>query len=149
VKRLGRTPAFTGPLLPNAGATLLAGIAVAQSSQSTPSRVVVVAPGRRTRIRTAPLAASHVEGDVFWLEASRLAFFPRHGTDDVRVFDPDLQVVSRLQGWRVQMTALVGATAFGVTFPDGRLLRTKLPAGPVRTARQLPSQVSTLIVAVG
>jgi hypothetical protein len=150
VRRLGRIPAFTGPLLPNADGTRLAGVAADQRTGSPPSRVVVVVPGARPAlVRTAPLRNAQVTGDVFWLDARRLAFFPQYGTDDVRVYDGALRLVARLRGWQVQRTALLGSTAYGVGFADGRLVRAVLPRGPIRTARLLPGPVAYGIVSAG
>jgi hypothetical protein len=147
VRRLGRLPAFTGPLVPNAGGRLLAGVAVDQRSQSRPSRIVVLALGGGAPVvHTARLGSRQVSGDVLWVGAARLAFFPHYGVDDVRVYDEALRPVSRFPGWRTQKTALVGSTAFGVGVGDGRLLRASLPSGPVRVARRLPGLTTHVIV---
>jgi hypothetical protein len=148
VTRLGRLPAFTGPLVPGAGGKRLAGIASDLRSTS-PSRLVVVTTGKRpAAVRTAPLGPAGVTGDLFWLPGSRLAVFPHYDTVPARVYDARLRVVSRFGGWRAQRAALVGSDAFGLSFGDGRLLRARLPAGPVRVVRRLPSPVTYVIASV-
>ncbi|HEY7380804.1 MAG TPA: hypothetical protein VH572_06305 [Gaiella sp.] len=150
VRRLGRIPAFTGPLVPDARGTRLAGVADDQRTASPVSRVVVVALGaRRAVVRTAALRNAEAAGDVFWLGRGRLAFFPRFGSDDIRVYDGALRLVARLRGWQAQQTALVGATAYGVGFADGRLVRAALPRGPIREVRRLPGPVAYGIVSAG
>jgi hypothetical protein len=145
---VARVPAFTAVLGTSPDGSQLAGVTTPPlANSSAPSQVVVVSVGRRpARVVTASLGSPNSIGDLFWLGPDRIAFLPR-GAGDVRVYNRSLRVLRRLEGWAATGSAVVGSTAFGLG-TGGRLLRTRLPDGPIRVVRRLPSPLLRVIAAV-
>jgi hypothetical protein len=145
--RVARVPSWTGALVRSPDGRLLAGVAYSapRRNSAPPSRLVLV-DGRR--IRTAPLGSANVTGDVVWPTGGSLAFFPDGEVDVARIYDRSLRLRAWIRPWRARGGAVVGRTAWGVTW-QGQLMRAELPGGPVRLVRTLPSPAVHALVTVG
>jgi hypothetical protein len=145
---VGHIPPFAGTLAPSPDGKRLAGVAYSAPEPGAPGSRTVLIDLERTpaRVHTSPLGSPNVSGDVVWLSNGRLAMFPSGEIDVIHVYDTSLHVRARVPGWSARGAALVGTSVYGIGW-DGRLLRAKLPAGPVRIARRLPSPVAYAIVA--
>ena len=121
-------------LVPDDTGRRLAGVAWRHPETS---RLVLVELGKAVVVRSIPLAAPMMTGDVHWLPNGRLLFLPTIDRDKGRVLDRSLRTRSRF-GWTAHVdTARVGSTAFGVDWM-GRLVAATLPGGPERVVRRLP-----------
>jgi hypothetical protein len=121
-------------LVPDDTGRRLAGVAYRATGRS---RLVLVELGKATTVRSIPLAAPMMTGDVHWLPDGRLLFLPLIDRDQARVLDGSLRTRSRFSWTAYADTARVGSTAFGVDW-RGRLVSAPLPAGPERVVRRLP-----------
>jgi hypothetical protein len=134
-------------LVPDATGRRLAGVAYRPTGRS---RLVLVQLGKAVAVRSIPLAAPMMTGDVHWLPDGRLLFLPTIDRDKGRVLDGSLRTRSRF-GWTAHVdTARVGSTAFGVDWA-GRLVSAALPAGPERVVRRLPGagRAAVIVSATG
>jgi len=130
-------------LVPDATGKRLAGVAHQLVERS---RVVLVdLTTRPAKVRSSPLAAPEVAGDVFWLPSGRLLFVPWYGRDTARVLDLTLRTRSRFR-WIAGGSTLVGTTVFGID-RGGRLVSARLPTGPQRLVRRLPGQPHLIVSA--
>ncbi len=145
---IGRIPPSVTSLRLSPDAGYLAGIAFSDAvSGSPPSMAILVDLGHGpVRVRTSPLDAANVSGDVVWLPNGRLAVLESGTTNDVRIFDRELAPRGRFSGWTGRGGAVVGSTVFGVRW-DGRLLAASLPNGPVRVVRRLPGPSAQVLLA--
>ncbi|MGH3137971.1 MAG: hypothetical protein ACRDPV_15915 [Gaiellaceae bacterium] len=132
-------------LVPDATGKLLAGVAYQLVERS---RVVLLdLTTRPAKLRSSPLAAPEVSGDLFWLPSGRLLFIPWYGRDTARVLDLTLRTRSKFR-WIAEGSTLVGTTVFGID-RRGRLTSAKLPSGPQRLLRRLPGEPHLIVSAMG
>jgi hypothetical protein len=147
-KHLARVPRSTGSLALSPDGSRIAGVAYsAPFGASAPQSRLVLVDRRTGRVRAVPLGSANVSGDVAWLDARRLAFFPDGEVTEARVYDRSLRVLTRIRSWRARGAVVRGSTAYGIGWM-GELSRAALPSGPVRHVRMLPSPVVRVIVAV-
>lgn len=139
--RLVRIP-LSPALTPSSNGRLLAGVAYRLDQAS---RIILV--DLRTRpptVRSAPLAAPELLGDVRWISGRRFVFLPLGAHDTARVLDLELRTRSRFS-WTAAGGVVVGRHAFGI----GRrsLVWARLPAGPQRMVRRLPGDAEVIVAA--
>jgi hypothetical protein len=143
-------PRFTGSLSASPDGRRVAGVAYSAPlrASSPASRAVLVdLTGSPARVRTAPLGRPNVSGRLLWPARDRVVFLPDGEVDLARLYDLSLRVRASFRGWAGRGAALVGTTAWGVGY-DGRVIAARLPRGPVRTVRELPSPVARVLAAV-
>jgi hypothetical protein len=124
---------FVPRLVPDPTGRLFAGVAWGYPERS---RLVLVRLGKAPAVRSVPLDAPMILGDVHWLPNGRLLFVTSTDRDGARVLDRSLRTHVRFP-WRARDSARVGSTVFGVD-GFGRLVRASLPEGPQRTGRRMP-----------
>jgi len=136
---LPRSPRVT----PDASGTKLAGVAYSLGADK--SRLVLVDLGARPpSVRSTPLRAAEVFGDLLWVSERRLLFVPSDQRDAARLLDQELRTLSRFR-WTGGQGALVGTTLVGI---DGRtLVAATLPSGPQASRRQLPGRAFVILSA--
>lgn len=141
---LGTVPVFGAyELAANPAGTRLAGDAFEEGCRASPcAHLLVVDLERRPiSLRTIPLPTEF--GPHLWLRNDRFAYF---AGGEVLIFTPSLRISTRFSGWHASSTARVGSTLVGIG-RYGRLLRAKLPAGPVRVIRRLPGRPDVIVSA--
>jgi hypothetical protein len=156
-----RSPVATAPLDMNnlslsPDGTRLAGVHW-EGSSLTPSRLVVLnlaAP--EPTLNNAALDTPWFAGKLVWVDDSRLAVFPYRGA--ALVFDTRLRRIARLGAWQATDSIVVSGVAYGVarltTAPSvrgapGWLRSVRLPQGPMRQLRRLPSGVAVIAAVPG
>ena len=143
VTQLARLP--SGPsLVPDASGTLFAGVAYRLDRSSR--LFVVDLRGRTPAIRSVPLAAADVAGDVRWMSNHRLLFLPVSGPETARVLDLRLRTRTRFR-WTGAGGTLVGSTAFGLG-RGGTLVAAAVPNGRERILRRLPGRPTLIVSAI-
>ena len=126
-------------LVPNRSGTRLAGVAYGPAERSR--LVLVDLTNRPPTVRSTPLVAPDVHGDLVWVSSRLLLFVPSDARARARVLDLELRTRSRFR-WTAGQGALVNGAVFGV---EGRsLVAAKLPYGPARVVRQLPGRATLL-----
>lgn len=130
-------------LVPSGAGSRLAGVAYLLAGRSR--LVMIDLTTRPAKVRSSPLAASEVSGDVFWLPNGRLVFLPWYGGDTARVIDRTLRTRTRFQ-WTAGSAALAGSAVFGVHH-NGTLVAAKLPSGQMRVVRHLPGRPDVIVSA--
>jgi archaeosine-15-forming tRNA-guanine transglycosylase len=150
-RALAELPAGTGALVPSPDGKRLAAVAYSEprGSSAPPSRVVLVdLSGSRPRVRTAALRSANVIGTMAWSSPERVVFLPWGGeVDRVRVYDTKLRSRGGFAGWDARSPVLRGGYAYGLRW-GGRVVRARLPNGPVQVVRSLPGPVANALVAV-
>jgi hypothetical protein len=148
--RVASLPAGTSMLTAAPGARRFAAVAWGAptlGTQPVPRRVVVDARGR-ARVRTTPFARTSSVGSIVWLDARRVAFLPAgDGRERTRVYDVRLRLLAHFQGWSAQSPVLLGDAVLGLTW-RGELVSARLPSGPARVVRRLPSPEVRALVAL-
>ncbi|HEU0246361.1 MAG TPA: hypothetical protein VFR38_04675, partial [Gaiellaceae bacterium] len=145
VMRLARLP-LSPSVVPDATGRRLAGVAYRLLERS---RVVLIdLASKPPTIRTAPLAAPEVLGEVHWLPGERLAFLPFDRRDTARVLDLQLNTRSRFR-WTGGQAALLNSTVFGTSWKPRALVSANLPSGPQRVVRGLPGKPFVIVSASG
>lgn len=131
-------------LVPDTTGKRLAGVAYLMDKRS---RIVLVdLTTRPVSIRSIPLAAPDVLGDVLWLSRDRFLFLPFDSRETARVLDLRLSTRSRFR-WTGGQAALLDLTVFGTSFRSGALVAAKVPSGPQRVIRHLPGRPEVIVSA--
>jgi hypothetical protein len=142
VTPVARGPRYTGELALSPDGSALATTVWGDVDTGTrPSQAVVIELEAQPHVRTAVLGPLHriAAGDMVWLGARRLGFFPGRGaTDKAIVFDRALKQLGAFRGWGASTTLVVrGDVAVGVGW--GALSRARLPNGPMKAVKNFLS----------
>ena len=130
-------------LVPDERGKIFAGVAYRLDRRS---RLFVVDVRRRPpAIRSVPLAAAEVAGDVVWMSNHRLMFLPWGGPETARVLDLGLRTRERFR-WTGAGGTLVGSTAFGLG-RGGTLVAAAIPDRREHVVRRLPGRPQVIISA--
>ena len=109
-----------------------------QSGQVTP---VITGPPYTTRLVLRPdgsALATQAWGNMVWLNANRIGFFPAAGAHPrARIFDSSLRELGGFDNWAASTSLLMGGVIVGLG--EGRLTVADLPNGPTRVVEQFES----------
>ena len=137
--QLARIP-LSPSLTPDRSGKLFAGVAYRLNGKS---RLFVV--DLRTRppaIRSVPLSAPDLTGEVVWLSGGRFLLFPS-SPREARMLNLELRTLASFR-WTAGGGVRIGSTLFGLG--RGRtLVSAKLPGGPERIVRPLPGQALSIV----
>jgi hypothetical protein len=143
VKRIAWLPRSPS-LVPDDTGKRLAGVAYERDLRSR--MVLVDLATRPLAVRSIPLAAADVEGDVLWLSRDRLLFVPFDSRETARLLDLRLDTRSRFR-WTGGRAALLNSTVFGTSWRPRALVSANLPSGPQRIVRRLPGKGYVIVSA--
>ncbi len=132
-----------GPsLVPDATGRRLAGVAYRLDQRS---RIFLVDLTRRpAMVRSIPLSAPEVFGEVLWISSKRMLFLSADRRETARLLDLRLRTLARFR-WTGGQGILVRSTIFGIG--QKSLFAATLPSGPTRVARRLPGQPDVIVAA--
>jgi hypothetical protein len=118
-----------------------------------PQAVVIDLEPSPPRVRTATLSRAPsgsgiaVWGDMVWLNANRLGFFPGQGAHRrAHIFDSSLRELGGFDDWAASTSLLMGEVIVGVG--QGRLTVADLPNGPTRVVEQFESRQMVALAAL-
>jgi hypothetical protein len=154
--RIATAPLGINNLALSPDGTQLAGVH-SEGSSATPARLVVLdlaAP--ESAIRIVAFGTPWFAGKLVWVDDSRLAVFPYRGA--ALVFDIRLRRIARLGAWQATDSIVISGVAYGmarsttahtVRGAPGWLRSARLPQGPVRHLRRLPSGAGVIAAVPG
>jgi hypothetical protein len=118
-----------------------------------PQAVVIDLEPSPPRVRTATLSRANsgtgisVWGDMVWLNANRLGFFPAAGAHRrAHIFDSSLRELGGFDDWAASTSLLMGEVIVGVG--QGKLTVADLPNGPTRVIEQFESPQMVALAAL-
>ena len=138
-RTLARIP-LSPSLVPDATGRRLAGVAYRLDQNS---RLFLVDLGAaRAKVRSIPLSASEVPGDVLWVSNKRLLFLSADRREMAQMLDLRLRTRTRFR-WTGREGIHVGSSVFGTSRRS--LVAAALPSGPTRVVRSLPGQPYVIV----
>jgi hypothetical protein len=162
-----RTPVLTGPrhmtqlVLSPDGSALATQVASDDAARPSgdrrdprPKAVVIDLEPSPPRVRTAILGRADqvetgrwVRGNMVWLNANRIGFFPTPGADPrARIFDSSLRELGGFDNWAATTSLSVGEGVVGLG--QGRLIVADLPNGPTREVELVDGPLMSALAAL-
>jgi uncharacterized MAPEG superfamily protein len=142
-------PPYTGPLVPSADGTQLAGVANPRRyvyPGAGPTSLVVVRPSGTVAVVPT---SRRVSGEAAWW-GSRVVFLPTYvpseGVDRLVVYDPSRGTVRRLARWPAESGSVRGAAAYGVA--RGKVYAADLRTGRLRVISRVPTTLTRAFAVV-